>query len=621
MTNSLHPPAYRPLGLTEIKPAGWLRNQLCIQADGLSGNLDKFWPDIRDSKWTGGTAEGWERLPYWLDGFIPLAWLLDDKYMQARAMRCVDGILSLQEPDGWLCPDGGDRARYDVWALFLVLKALVVYHDATGDGRIEGTVRRALRALDRHIDVHTLFSWGQARWFECLIPLFWLYERTGEAWLLHLASKLRSQGFDWPGFFTLWPYEQPDERGRWSQMSHVVNNAMMLKTGALLWRLTGRPEDLANAADMAALLDRFHGTAVGTFTGDECLGGLSPVRGTELCAVAETMYSLEHLLAASGETRWADRLERIAFNALPATFSPDMWSHQYDQQVNQVLCAFQENPVFGTNGGDSHTFGLEPNFGCCTANLSQAWPKFASSLVMKGRGSLAVLAWAPCSVETESGGATVRLDVATEYPFRDRATVTVRAPRPAAFMLELRIPCWAEGAEVTVNGRTEKPAAGSVACIERVWEGETAVAVRFPMRTRLLERPNGLAAVERGPLVYSLAVGERWVRVNEDIEGREFPHCDYEVHPTSGWNYGLALDRGNPEAGLIYEERPVGTQPFSPPGAPVRLAARGRKVDWPLQDGSAAPTPAMGWVSDSEEEINLIPYGCTNLRLTEMPLV
>ena len=63
----------------EIKPAGWIKKQLEIQADGLSGALDRVWRDVRDSAWIGGEAEGWERVPYWLDGFIPLAYLLDDE--------------------------------------------------------------------------------------------------------------------------------------------------------------------------------------------------------------------------------------------------------------------------------------------------------------------------------------------------------------------------------------------------------------------------------------------------------------------------------------------------------------------------------------------------------------
>ena len=97
-------------------------------------------------------------------------------------------------------------------------------------------------------------------------------------------------------------------------MSHVVNNAMMLKSGPLLWRMTGSKEDLEYVNEMVDMLDRYHGMVTGVFTGDECLAGLSPVQGTELCAVAEYMYSLEHLISITGEAKWgrqagADRLQ------------------------------------------------------------------------------------------------------------------------------------------------------------------------------------------------------------------------------------------------------------------------------------------------------------------------
>ncbi|MCS7059594.1 MAG: hypothetical protein NZM14_00365 [Thermoflexales bacterium] len=68
--------AFSPIPLGSIRPAGWLLNQLSIQADGLSGHLDEFWPDVAQSGWIGGEAEGWERGPYWLDGLVPLAYLL-----------------------------------------------------------------------------------------------------------------------------------------------------------------------------------------------------------------------------------------------------------------------------------------------------------------------------------------------------------------------------------------------------------------------------------------------------------------------------------------------------------------------------------------------------------------
>ena len=129
---------------------------------------------------------------------------------------------------------------------------------------------------------------------------------------------------------------------------------------------------------MIAFLDRYHGQATGMFSGDECLAGRSPLQGTELCAVVEFMYSLEHAFSVFGDPFYGDRLERVAFNALPATLSPDMWSHQYVQQVNQAQCTINADHQWSTNGPESNLFGLEPNFGCCTSNLHQGWPKFVS---------------------------------------------------------------------------------------------------------------------------------------------------------------------------------------------------------------------------------------------------
>jgi hypothetical protein len=83
----LSPRAFAPLPLGSIRPRGWLLEQLRIQASGLSGHLHEFWPDVAQSGWMGGPAEGWERGPYWLDGIIPLAWLLEDQPLQNEVQR------------------------------------------------------------------------------------------------------------------------------------------------------------------------------------------------------------------------------------------------------------------------------------------------------------------------------------------------------------------------------------------------------------------------------------------------------------------------------------------------------------------------------------------------------
>jgi hypothetical protein len=633
MTGMLADPAFRPLPLGAIRATGWLQRQLRIQADGLSGHLDEFWPDVANSQWFGGQAEGWERAPYWLDGAIPLAWILGDAPLEARITKYVEHIVAHQRPDGWYAPYPEDAVakRYDMWAILLANKALVQYHEATGDRRVLDAVTRSLHALHAGLERTPLYDWGRFRWFEGLVPVFYVYERTQEQWLLELAGKLREQGVDYQ---TL--YRTPDmtvptpRRGLWKWTKHVVNTSMATKAAALSWRLDQRAADRAFGRAMIEFLDRWHGQVTGMFTGDECLAGRNPLQGTELCAVVEFMYSLEHLYATFGDPWFADRLERIAFNALPATFSPDMWAHQYDQQVNQVQCTINPEHLFSSNGPESNLYGLEPNFGCCTSNMHQGWPKFAAHLWLKTPDEgIVAAAYAPSVAEFRSGSTPVTVTLDTDYPFRETLSITVEPRASVRFPLLLRVPAWAAGATVRVAGGAETPMQpGTLHRIERTWEGEVTVDVRFPMRPAVLRGYNESVAIERGPLVYSLAIGEQWTRVNADKPHREPPHADYQVTPTTPWNCALVVNEQAPEQSLRFEERPVGERPFSPEGAGMVCTAKGRRLPaWRLRNGWAGEISAadLAWTNrpaaalEPLEDVRLIPYGCTNIRITEFP--
>lgn len=599
---------------SEIKPEGWLKKQLEIQANALAGNLDKIWKDVRESAWIGGTAEGWERVPYWLDGFIPLAYLLNNEDMKSRALQYIDGILAAQSSDGWLCPcDVEKRKDYDLWALFLICKVLVVYYTCSKDDRIPNVIERALYNLYQQLDNKTvkLKDWGKYRWFECFISIHWLYQRTNAPWLVSLAELLKKQGANYERFVNKWKHP----KNKWRFDTHIVNVVMALKEEVLTADILNTPyKEKANK--LYHILNQYNGTVVGTFTGDECLSGTSPIQGTELCSVVEQMFSCQILFSKTERTEWADRLDLLAFNALPAACSADMWTHQYDQMVNQIECTkFKNKPIFRTNGGDAHIFGLEPHFGCCTANMGQGWPKYALASFMKSKNGIVSVTLAPSSLHTEMNGVKITINLESNYPFSDRLKYTVITAEPVTFDLAVRIPAWCKS--TTMNGINVNAENGFIH-IEKLWNHSETVTITLSRNIEIIPRPNKLYSVKYGPLIFSMPINSQWEKeeyVKNGVE-RKFPYCDYEIHRQSDWNYAFAAA----DFTLIKEEKQEFA--FSEQRPMLRIKAKMQKIDWGYEKGYkniCAKAPKSLNVCGEPEEIFLQPYGTTTLRMTEMP--
>ena len=604
----LKPLTYSLFSPRELTPTGWLYRQLRQEADSLVGNLDRIWPDIRDSMWIGGTKNDWERVPYWLDGFIPLAFLLDDEDLKNRAAFYINGILDRQCDDGWM-PPTNDRYHYDTWANLLLAKVLTVWCDATGDTRAEEALYRSLKQFSQHIDGTTLHNWGAARWFEGLIPIFWLYERRPESWLLLLAKKLDVQGIDWTRVLASGMLDELNTS--WDFLSHVVNIAMMLKCRALMSRITGEDPD-AFAKEALSYLREKHGMATGHFTGDENLSGNSPIQGSELCSVVEAMYSYETLFTVSGNPFWLDALEKLAYNALPAAFSADMWTHQYVQLTNQVECARTPTRVFRTNNEEAHIFGLEPHYGCCTANMGQGFPKLALHSILKAKDGVLFALPLPNTLSSVIDGTEITFSCESEYPFRRGVRYRVKCQTPKTLSISFYIPTGLQNP--TLNGRAA--ISGEIVTLTETI-GDKTFSLDFDFLTRFEERPDGMLALWRGVLLYSLPIDCRREMREYERDGvvRKFPYCDYYLYPESDWNYGFSST--DPDA-IVLKELPY-RLPFDPDAPPITLTVPMAKIPWQKPDGRCQKAPdSLKPIAHSENKI-MIPYGATCLRMTEMP--
>ncbi len=610
----------RALPLGRVRAAGWLERQLQVQAEGLTGHLDEFWPSVSESAWKGGSGDAWERGPYYLDGLVPLAYLTGSERLQAKVRDWIEPILASRRADGWF----GPTANQDRWPLAVALKALTQYHEATGDGRALDLVRGYFQYLQDAPPDWPDKEWRGVRAMENVVTAHWLHDRRGDDEALQVARSIHDNSFDWTRYFLEFPQKDPvtPETYQFRHWTHVVNVAMAIKYPGLWFAQAGDERDRRAVFEGIANLDRYHGQVGGRFSGDEHLSGRSPVQGTELCAIVEYMFSLEKLMEIFGEATLGERLEMLAYNGLPGTCTPDFWAHQYDQQANQVLCTVAKRR-WSNNGDASNIFGLEPNFGCCTANMHQGWPKFVAHLWMQSPdGGLAATAYGPSTVTLPLGsGQTFALCETTDYPFDETIRLRVEASGPAPVPIHLRIPHWAAGATLSGPGIELKPAPGTFARVERAWRPGDELVLHLPMPLRVETRENNAAAILRGPIVFGLRIGENHVKIASHHE--RLPAHDWEIHPTTAWNYALALDRSSPERSLTLKRAVIPDAPFSPDAPPVVLQARARRVpSWGMADNSAAPTPVSPVASrEPDEAVALVPYGSTRLRISEFPVL
>ena len=629
----LTPNTLSPLPLGSIRPEDWLLEQLQTQRDGLTAGLDGRWSDLGpECGWLGGPGDCGENAPYYLDGLVTLAWTLDDEALKAKAMAYIEWILSSQREDGWFGPEGND----DYWPLMIALKALRQYFTATNDRRVLVLMDRFFKYQVLHLGDHPLKAWAVARGGENMELALWLYNITGQKHLLELCKKLRAQTLDWPNYFHTFANTVPMSRSlKWDRLkealeeekneplvgekrpyfhtqfhlSHGVNIAMGLKTpGVINLFKSGFKEEGGFRFGWNKLV-RHHGVASGMFICDKHLNGNSPTQGSELCAIVELMQTLETLLGLGDfSAEYADILEKIAYNALPAAFSADMTAHQCQEQVNQVKVSRQTRKWYNCTDG-ANLFASVPDEDCCAANCGQGWPRFVASLwYATADGGLQAVSYAPCTVRAVLDGVPVRLTVSGGYPFSQSVEIRISVKKPCEFPLYLRMPFWTRQPMVFLpDGEIMQVRAGDVSCVRRRWRSGDVIRLEMGTVPRLTKWYHQSGAVELGPLLMALQPEERRERNEND---------DWEVTADSPWNWALVRDE--PMKAVYSGARPGA---FGKGEAPVKVLVKAVPVEWGMDGGSAASVPMVPAVREKDAEvIELVPFGGTTLRIGQFPL-
>jgi hypothetical protein len=653
----LLPSRFVRLPLGALRPAGWLRDQFNVQVNGLTSHIGDLWDVLKVSAWKGDTGKNVAPecctarfVPRWIEGLTVLAGVLGDDQLKALTTPYMKFILDAQHLSA-ITPS--------VCAWSHLGRFLPDYYELTRDDRAIKLIRRILDYADSVRESHDKSIVEAARLGMLLSFGWWYYNQTGDPDVPALLERCTKPCVDdWTNYFVHFPTDPkyfvhfPDVTAEkphihppdWTRHGVDVTQAVQYPVQYYLKSHDrSDPESVLKGLDN---LDKGYGQVGGRWSGDEWLAGTEPTQGTELCDIEELLFSLEKSFEILGDATLADRIEQLIYNSFPGTCMPDMWAHQYDQQANQVLVSVAGRH-WHWNDDNANIYGFTPNFPCCLANMHSPWPRFVQTMWMAtaDRGLVAAT-YGPCHLSAKVGdGDTIDITEETDYPFSDCIRFTIRADRPVSFPVYFRIPVWADHAELTVAGEPahSRPQNGAFLKVERTWKSGDVVTLRFNFKVRCETRKNNAVAIAWGPLYFVLRIGESFTQLPGLTVGDSDkiipapPGCvDWQIAPSTDWNYALVIDRDTPQCSVTTHG--ISSMPFAQKGemvkrpgmtefapwledVPMVLRVKAKQVpQWGMAGGNAAPVPVSPVQTNSPETvIELIPYGCSRLRIAEFP--
>ena len=629
-------PALVPLSPGAVTPAGWLRDWAEAAAHGITGDLDTRSETFRmaykgqDFKARGvkpGGA-GWplEQAAYWLDGLVRLAYILDDealiKKARSRLDPIVDGVLNGGDSFFYWLPKSELDDNFNNWAHSHIGRALVAYYEATRDRRILDALVKVYRNYPLPDMIPRFYPVNGAVNIDPMLDTFAL---SGDPQVLRNVLSYAGR----PAVQRI--------AGQWMEghydEGHTVITYENMRVPALLYPWTGDRRMLQASEDAIEWGERRHGLVLGLISGEEFVAGRGSTRNVETCNVAAGAWTYNWLLRITGEAAYADRIERVFFNAGPAPVARDFQTMCYYQSPNRFSMELpKDRPT--SPGGDSYRFtALGNDVLCCVGNLNRVIPNYIMHMWMATPDDgVAATLYGPAHLRaTVSGGVPVEIVSDTNYPFEESIELTVSPDRTVDFPLYLRLPNWCQQPSVEVNGEAVSLATANrgFARINRTWESGDTVAIRFPMavtiehgrendypdleyyhgtNARRLSRARGIenpfASVFYGPLLYSLPIPDAGANT---------------VAEPVPFNYALDLDPVVLADGVDVRRQPMPEHwSWRREDAPVTLLVRARAFPW--KPDELQPLPAQPVSGGEETTIELVPYGVTKFRVSMFPV-
>ncbi|MEO6316274.1 MAG: beta-L-arabinofuranosidase domain-containing protein [Chitinophagaceae bacterium] len=628
---------FSKLPVTAFKPGGWLKKQLMLQRDGLTGHLGEIsiWLSKKDNAWLSkeGTGKyGWEELPYWLKGYANIGYMLGDKGMIKEAMFWIEFVLTNQRENGDFGPMAIPKGNRDVWTNMPMLWCLQSYYEYCNDARVLTFMRKYFKWELSIPDENFLEDyWEKSRGGDNLYSVYWLYNRTGDKWLLDLATKIDRNTADW---------RQKADLPNW----HNVNIAQCFREPATYWLQSKDQADLDATYNNFKLVRNIYGQVPGgMWGGDENSrkGYDDPRQAIETCGMVEQMTSDQLLLRFTGDSWWADNCEDVAFNTFPAAFMPDYKSLRYLTAPNMVVSDAKNHAPGIDNAGP---FLMMNPFSsrCCQHNHAAGWVYYAENAWMATPGNgLVAQFYTEGNITARAGdGTEITIAEKTKYPFEETVNFNVIVPKQVEFPLYLRIPAWCKSPVVYVNGRNVKLAAntGSYIVLSGSWKNGDKVKLVLPMEIKVRQwiANKNSVSVNYGPLSFSLNIQENYQQKDsketaigdskwqEAADVKKWP--SFEIYPGTAWNYGLILNAAAPEQSFTVTKNswPKDDNPFSNTAAPIELHVKGKQIpSWMVdQFGLCAVLPQSPVQTTAPVvELKLVPMGGARLRIAAFPVV